>query len=215
MRSEVKIHAVQTNVEGEHRGILYRGFEKLEHAREFVEHGIVCFGSINMYRTIEDAKRRDTNEGEAVVQTPAPDGQGYIDFHVTSPAPTYVLCLTTSEASAREFGPHVVRINDVGTFQGDIIRSVGASPPIPNPRVKCGFVEYTRGYEVNAEPGVEDWVHLRCYQKAPSLAHEQEYRIALIVTRSLRHRASDPTDDHVFVRLDKYLSYCELLPGGN
>jgi hypothetical protein len=191
---------------------VYRGFTSPEHVREFVGEGIIAFRRIDSYRTIEDAQRVDANEGEAMLQTPTPDGQDVIDFHMTSPAPAYVLCLSTSEAAAREFGGHVVRINEPWTLVQDVISYNRDHPPIPYPRVIGGFVVYNRGARVPVDPDIDEWIFMRCFQKAPSFAPQREYRIALIVTRSYRNPLPDPTDERAFVRLNRRLTYCELLP---
>jgi hypothetical protein len=49
--------------------VLYRGFEVWEHADAFIN-GVIRFGRLDTCRDFEDTRRRDQDEGKALLHTP-------------------------------------------------------------------------------------------------------------------------------------------------
>jgi hypothetical protein len=117
--------------------VLYRGFEHLEHARSFVDEGIIRLGEIEAYRMHEDERRRDSHEGTAELRTPDADSQEIILGRAWTYNKVYVLCCSAADPEyvASKFGRNLVRINRPGALIADIRDHVSSHPAVPNPRV--------------------------------------------------------------------------------
>ncbi len=94
--------------------VLYRGFEVLEHARAFVDEGIIRFGRLDLYCNLEDPHRRDPGEEIARLRMPMPDSQDVADVIPTECKGrnwTYLLCASAADQGyvASKFGRYVVR----------------------------------------------------------------------------------------------------------
>jgi hypothetical protein len=81
--------------------ILYRGFDALEHARAFVKEGVIRFGRLDGYCNLEDARRRDRDEGKAQLLTPVPNSQDVILEEVKARNRVYVLCCSAALLQTR------------------------------------------------------------------------------------------------------------------
>src|SRR5207245_11175563 len=91
--------------------VLYRGFEHLEHASAFIDEGVIRFGWLQRYREIEDAGRRDIDEGTAAFRAPDAEAENAIlEQWARGLNWIYIFSCSTDEHAASEFG-HVVRIN--------------------------------------------------------------------------------------------------------
>jgi hypothetical protein len=194
--------------------ILYRGFRDLEHARAFVNDGVIRFGRLDHYRTIEDASRQDTDEGTAVLCALAPDSQDLIPEHWEGLNRVYILSCSAAEPGlvASKFGCHLVRINQPRALIDDIRRYASSHSLIPNQEVYSSWVSYDRGASVPTSPDIDEWLRLAYSQKSVSFTGEQEYRVALVSMRSYEHPSAEPTAAAVFIRLNGPLAYCDLLP---
>jgi hypothetical protein len=194
--------------------VLYRGFGSLDHARQFVNEGVISLGRLDRYRTLEDARRRDESEGTAALRTPAPNRIDLIPEHWQAMNRVYVLCCSAADPAlvATKFGRHLVRINKPRDLVADIRSYVSSHSIVPNPEVYATWVRYDRGDSVPASPDVDEWLRLSCSQKPASFMDEQEYRLAILSLRSYQHPAPDPLWARVSVKLSRALAYCDLLP---
>jgi hypothetical protein len=187
--------------------VLFRGFEHFEHARAFVDEGFMRFGWLKRYREIEDARRRDRDEGTAEFRAPAADSQDAILQQWKGNNWIYVLSCTASERGASEFG-HVVRINNPESLVSDIR---GYFSSHPSPMVYAAWVRYDRGATVLEPVDIDKCVTLAYTQKALCFAAQREYRIALFYLISNVGPLADPSEEAIFLTLNRRLSYCDLL----
>jgi hypothetical protein len=190
--------------------VLYRGFGALEHARAFIDEGVIRLGRLDNYCNLEDARRRDQDEGKAQLRTPVIaenwEGRNLI----------YVLCCSAADPAyvASEFGPHVVRINNPKALVADIRAHVSSDPVVRNPRVYETWVSYDRGAVVPRPPGIDEWLSLTYSQKSDFFAPNREYRIVIMSQFSPKYLLADPmAPSNIFLRLNRRLSYCDLLQG--
>ena len=184
--------------------VLYRGFDVLEHARAFVNEGVIRFGRLDGYRNSEDARRRDQDEGTAVLRTPViPENWEGLNR-------IYVLCCSAADPAcvASKFGHHLVRINNPEALVADIRDHVSSHPVVPNARVYARWVRYDRGATVPRSPDVDEWVDIAYSQKSAAFAAEREYRIAIVSL--LSGSFADPITASICIELNRRLSYCYL-----
>jgi len=198
--------------------ILYRGFDALEHAHAFVDEGIVRLGRLDNYCNLEDARRRDADEGKAKLLMPVPDSQDVTDVIPTECKGrnwVYVLCCSGAHPAdvASKFGPYVVRINNPGRLKADIRSYLSSNPVVPNPSVDPRWVTYDRDAAATRSLDADELLTLSYSQKSASFAAEQEYRIVILSLLTYKHPNRDPmASAHIFLRLNRRLSYCDVLP---
>jgi hypothetical protein len=198
--------------------VLYRGFKVLEHARAFVDEGIIRFGRLDMYRNLEDPRRRDPEEGIARLRMPMTDSQDVADVISTECKGrnwTYVLCCSAADQGyvASKFGRYVVRINNPGELIADIRDHLSSNPLVPNPSVDPRWVTYDRGAAATRSLDADELLTLSYSQKSASFVDDQEFRIAILSLLSREGPAADPIGAWAFVsvELHRRLSYCDLL----
>ena len=195
--------------------ILYRGFDAPEHARAFVNEGVIHFGRLDGYCNLEDARRRDRDEGKAQLLTPVPNSQDVILEEVKGRNRVYVLCCSAADPAyvASKFGPYLVRINNPEALVADIRDYILYHPVVKNPRIYAKRVRYDRGATVVRSPSLDEWVDIAWSQKSTFFEAEREYRIAILSGLSREGPAADPIGAWAFasVELNRRLSYCDLL----
>lgn len=195
--------------------VLFRGFEHLEHARAFVDEGVMRLGKLEWYRDHEDKRRRDPHEGIAELRTPDPDSQDIISTRWYRYNLVYVLCCSAADPAyvASKFGRYLVRINSPGALIADIREHVSSEPIVPNPSVDPRWVSYDRGAIAPRPLDPDDGLTLSYSQKTASFVDEQEYRIVIVSRFSYERPRADPMPPvHIFLRLNRRLSYCDALP---
>jgi hypothetical protein len=199
--------------------VLYRGFEVLDHARAFVDEGIIRFGRLDLYCNLEDPRRRDPGEGIARLRMPMPDSQDVADFIPTECNGrnwTYALCTSAADQGyvASKFGRYVVRINNPGERIADIRDHLSSNPIVPNPSVDPRWVTYNRGDAATRSLDADELLTLSYSQKSASFVDDQEYRIVILSLLSYQHRERDPmAASNIFLRLNRRLSCCDVLQG--
>ena len=198
--------------------VLYRGFNALEHARAFVNEGIIRLGRLDSYCNLEDARRRDPGEGTARLRMPMPDSQDVADAIPTECKGRnwiYVLCCSAADPAyvASKFGPYLVRINNPEALVADIRDYVSSHPVVKNPRIYAKRVTYDRDATVVRSPSLDELVDIAWSQKSTFFEAEQEYRIAILSLLSREGPAADPIGAWAFVsvELNRRLSHCDLL----
>jgi hypothetical protein len=196
--------------------ILYRAFDRRDHARAFVSSGSLRFRALEAYRELEDARRRDSAEGFARLRVPPPSGEGHISYTHRNINPTYVLCTAMDTVDlghlARQYGPHIVRINKPEQFFQDLHDHLRSSPYSKDFVLDAKMVSYTLDDAREAEPQHDEMFRLAYTQKSVIFAPDCEFRFALV------RIATDPRQDlrekapYIGFELGKRLRYCDLLP---
>jgi len=207
---------------------VYRAFDKEEYARALVEEGRIRLGQLRKYRDIEDARRRDTTEGEAHVQFPdevtrvqvdvksgeshSSRGPGIMHSRSSLGNPIYIFCTSLPEVEVEHmrenFGKHIVKIDNPAQLSADLDRAMKNSDLKLQGRVDSSRVTYTKGELVAADPQSSERFRLSYLQKPKEFEPEREFRFALIIGGAVR--PSDLPHD-IDLNLGGRLEYAELL----
>ena len=119
----------------------YKAYEKENYAKQFLSEGIFRMGCLLSYKEIEDESRRDPTEGSGHTKEPGivtvgwvspnPEEktiwtkeQGYQEHHIEFGNATFCFCTCLPEVDnahmLKEFGKHIVKINDPKKLAEDI-----------------------------------------------------------------------------------------------
>ena len=212
---------------GDYPPVLYRAFNKREHAEAFVQHGKIRLGLLNHYCEIEDAQRSDTSEGTGSITAPgivtqvAMTRTGTITRQWEEPGPVhhsvvftnavYILSLSypTDENCAilrNKFGVHVVRINAPRQLGQDITDALHSGPDDTAGVVECVRVIYNKGATVDAPLDRDTRLRLAYGQKPPEFEPEHEYRLVLI-----SQRVATGAAPFLHVNVGRPLLYAEIV----
>ena len=199
--------------------VVYRGFNREEYAKEFVEHGHFRLGRVNVYQKYEDEKRRDQFEGTGYVrvhdlvtsiripktgnkptsETTAPGivhHRSQLDNHI------FVLCCSLSPVRASQFGRHVVRICNPERLAVDMNKYLESLPWKVFGGVEGVIVQYTTGDVVASEPSAYEMAQFSYTQKPRCFNRDREFRFVTI-----QGRKSNPNGDYFEVDLQTHLGY--------
>jgi hypothetical protein len=158
--------------------VLVRGFKEQAHAESFLS-GNVRLQLDQVYRSIEDNERRDTEEGMARLTVP---GVGGTDVHYGGSFhnPVYLLCCSDPAAADPKFGRWVVCVNDPGT----LLHALGdASSPIAGrtlEEVRLLRVRYSKDSRVADTPDPGERFQLMLAQKPANFAADCEWRYVVM-----------------------------------
>lgn len=204
---------------------LYKAYTDERHARAFVDAGKVRLGALRQYQGIEDAKRRDSTEGEAHVrfrdivtrihfvpnssETYTSESPGTMEAHSSLGNPMFLFCTSLpdvdTEMLKRKFGQFLVKIENPVQLCEDIHRAMESRGW--KIRVAATAVEYTKGDIVEADPGPSGGARLSYTQKAKEFSEEHEFRFVAVILGAVR-----TTDLPEYVDLDfGAVSYAKLL----
>lgn len=194
----------------EHPRVLFRAFQELTHAREFVECGKFRLSNIINFVNSEDKARADSSEGQGYSLDK--DG-GRIYFELDQP--TFILCCSHVDVDLNflrnKMGKFVVKINDPlrlavlidDWFVRKNITTFGG--------VKCQTVKYTKGQIEEDDALASERAALSLYQKSPQFCMERECRfVALLCSNDINASLLD--SEFLHVDLGGPLSVIELLP---
>jgi len=121
---------------------LYRAFQTLEHAKNFVEHGQFRMGLLDSYTQTKDERRRDSSEGIAQVKVLG------IEHSSENFNCKYLRCCSDPEVDLdymkRRFGEYIVKINDPPRLAQDVTAWL-QNRDIPDPDVEWKKVRYDKG----------------------------------------------------------------------
>jgi hypothetical protein len=184
---------------------LFRAYSKREHAQSLLTRGSVRLQRIEYYRTIEDAKRQDTAEGEAHLQVPGDvpvvridpktgkivgrhTTPGHFNWQMSFQNPTYALCLSQADVDLTElrsrFGEHIVEVFAPQRFV-ERLHTSAQNLQLHDRElafVDCFSVRYEKG-RVGAQPNEgSELMRLSYGQKAPAFAVEREYRCVVVLS---------------------------------
>ena len=186
---------------------LLRGFKKESHAQTFLA-GDVRLQIQRFYRTIEDAKRKDPEEGEARLTVP---GVGGTDVHYGGSFhnPVYLLCCSDPSVGGAGFGPWVVNIKEPEA----LLRALGdAASPIPGRTLEEVHLLQVRYSKDDARvvdvPDSGERFKLMLAQKPASFADECEWRYVVIFSGPV---AGAPSP--IWLRVDNMSAIAAAMPG--
>jgi len=209
---------------------LYRAFNKEEYAQRFVEQGIFQLRPLPYYCKIEDANRKDKDEGEGrvVISMDRPvltldqkSGKilsqtnefGPVYFGTSSINPRYIQCFSGPQVNleylACQYGQHIVRINQPITLVDDVAAHLEQRLDLPSEMwVDCIQVRYDKDQSVSElpEPASQERIRMSYGQKDPRFSKDCEYRLVLTLPISI---SSCPVE--IEVKLQKKLEYTEIL----
>jgi hypothetical protein len=184
---------------------LVRGFKEESHAQTFLA-GDVRLQIQSFYQTIEDAKRKDSEEGEARLIVPGVGGTD-VNYGGSFHNPVYLLCCSDPAVGGAGFGPWFVGINAPGT----LLRALGdAASPIPGrtlDEVRLLRVRYSKGARVADAPHSGERFQLMLAQKPESYAHECEWRYVVTFSGPVAG-APDP----IRLRVDDMSAIATVMP---
>lgn len=184
---------------------LFKAFREPQFAKALSDEGRLRLWKLQYYTTIEDAARKDVDEGEGrlsvlgkvpVVTLDGMTGEikntyevdGHFNYGTTWLNPTYIYCMAMPGADVtelrRRFGEHIVEIAEPERFLRALHVAILATDlGGRRPDFVDGFaVRYDKG-AVGSVPE-DNSVHLRLSygQKRPEFACEWEYRVAVPIS---------------------------------
>ena len=184
--------------------VLYRVFNDVHWAREFVDHGRMRFSRVEYFADLEDPLRADAAEGKAhrlidgnvfkarldendeiieVWQEP-----GVINYRGESLNPAYIICFSLPpDGDERllpwKFGSVGVRIRDPKRLAQDITDALTREGKLRGtPVVECRSVMYDKGERGDDIADHFERTRLNWFQKPPAFADEYEWRFAVLAT---------------------------------
>ncbi len=174
---------------GEYPNILFRAFNKLEYAQQFLD-GYIRFGAVSGYTEIEDEGRRDKTEGVGHIVVEGVDTK--IKF--CSNIFYAVCCHRTLEAAMKTgHGKYIVEMHNPLCVAEDITKVLHSSPAKYFGGVEGVAIEYNKGQEAQCELSSYDKSRLTYSQKPLAYAHEEEFRYVFC--------RKDFTGNYLFVKL--------------
>ena len=204
--------------------MLYKHFPRREYAETLIS-GVVRFGSLDYYRSIEDAARGDPTEGTAVARhwsegreavVLGADGIRVIDSpgEVTRTSQAgnavFIVCFTLEPShSTQKLGKFLVEISDPRVFIDHIRGSLDPSCRWQRNAVVHGWhVEYDKG-ELCSQEGEHDPLRISVTQKPREYADQKEFRIVLISRATYARKADGTADipDFLYVKLNQLPLY--------
>jgi len=128
---------------GEFPDILFRSFDRIEYAQQFLS-GFIRFGSVVGYGKIEDKRRRDETEGLGHYLLDGRDVKIQFCSNVV-----YALCCHLDIKSAIEtnHGKYVVEVANPLYLAEEITRAIGLLNSKHFGGTEGVFIEYTKGNE--------------------------------------------------------------------
>ncbi len=206
-------------------GILYRFFEKSEHASEFIS-GEVRFGTLKKYQEVENQSRGDQTEGIGKLCIPGESlaidmGRriqnvipGYEELVVyADPRNHFVFCLSACEEGdlqllARKFGAYCVVVKDPKAFENDLVRALADDSvfSVNPPMLECKMVRYDKGESLSKQLSHAEKSNLAWCQKPTSYAYQKEFRVHFNFTS---HELIGSPEHHTLCT-GRSFSYCEM-----
>lgn len=157
---------------GEYPGTLFRAFDKLEYAQQFLD-GYLRFGTVLGYNEIEDEGRRDITEGVGHIHHEGSETKVKFSSNVF-----YAMCchLTLEAALETEHGKYIVEIFEPLRLAENITRVLRSSPAKHFGGIEGTAIKYNKGEKVDGELSSYEKSRLTYCQKPASYAHEKEFR---------------------------------------
>ena len=191
-------------------GILYRAYQKIEHAEKFVTDGAFRLGKLQIYRDLEDRSRTDRTEGRGHYL----DRDG-IHENFELGGDIYLLSLSTDEVDLAylkgKMGRNIVKISDPEVLIKDIENYLVSNGYVTFGGVKGDYIQYTKGGTIEKELNESDRAKLSVIQKPDMFLSECEYRLYTILNSQ---RSALPPNGYLDINLGKSLDYAEVIRKG-
>jgi hypothetical protein len=160
---------------GDFPNVLYRAFDKLEFAQQFLQ-GKLRFGNVTSYRRIEGARQDKT------------EGTGYYTFDEVSKKSQfcsnsiYALCChrTLEAATSTGHGKYIVEITNPFYLAEKATESLCKLKSKHFGGIEGVFIEYDKGEEKLEALDLFESSRLTYSQKPESYSHEEEFRYVFI-----------------------------------
>lgn len=178
---------------------LYRAFDKLEYADQFIGSGSLLMRHIRSYAIVEDTTRADSKEGLWSWANPDGSGGGYC-----SPYAAYIFCVSGPTVDLKylsRFGKFIVRINEPVQFASDIEGYI--KEPV---NIDCVKIRYRDVAVLKQRPTTEDAYRSTYSEKPARFFRECEYRVVAV------SNIVGPGCLGYSINLKRQLTYAELLP---
>lgn len=188
---------------------LLRFFKDKVFADAFVDAGTIRMNSQAYFKTIEDAARSDSSEGQGTLRVPGqqltavsiPSGKtslttGELECGFLQLNPIYIFCTSLPEVDVKrmsdKMGPYIVEIFEPGIFQDRLMESAVVKIPKGDMLLEpeAAPVRYDKGAVVAQRPKLGEHLNLAYTQKPASFAEECEFRF--IVRIGLPATPDDP-----------------------
>jgi len=167
---------------GSFPSIVYRVFDNINHAKQFLS-GQIRLSNVNIYRSTEDLKRQDKDEGSSLFI------HNNICHHSSfSSNSVFVYCFhrTLRAAKNSKFGQYIIEINNpkqlaisiTNLFSNQNIKYYGG--------IEGVNIEYTTGGNRIDKLSSIERTSLIYSQKPISYSEEEEFRFVLISEKSLK-----------------------------
>lgn len=212
---------------------VYRCFEKEEYAVQFVEEGRFRVGSLERYKCIEDAARRDSTEGEGLYGLRGPVVSGRISVNADVPAEwisevgiqqhhtqalnsVYLFCCANLSADLeflrRRFGRYVVKIVSPVVLAIEIDHALNGYDGNSGPFLVEGRdVEYNKGSLITDGRSAHELSDLSYAQKPADYRDEKEFRFCIMSTGGAAYAAGN-AESYLDIALGSgRMSYAEML----
>jgi len=183
---------------GEFPETLFRSFDKLEYAQQFVS-GSIRFGTVLSYKKNEDERRRDATEGTG--RFVCEGVQSEVEFCSNV---VYALCCHKSLESALKtnYGKYIVEIGDPLYLAEEITRTLRNLNTKHFGGIEGVSIEYTKGEAVSQKPNSYGISRLTYSQKPPCFSDDNEFRFIFI------HK--EFAGNHIFIPLNKCIKGCVI-----
>ncbi|AGS39463.1 hypothetical protein [Cycloclasticus zancles] len=157
---------------GEYPKSLFRVFDKLEYAQQFLD-GYLRFGTVLGYTEIEDKGRRDQTEGTGHIVNEGSDTKIKFCSNIF-----YTLCchLTLEAALETGHGIYIVEIFNPLHLAEDITRVLRSSSAKHFGGIEGVSIQYDKGEVVEGKLSSYEKSRLTYCQKPVSYTHEEEFR---------------------------------------
>lgn len=182
--------------------ILYRAFDKLEHAHDFLN-GKIRFGKLDYYRNIENHNRQDVSEG--IGHFICNGKSSFVEFASNE---IFILCFYKSLNAAKKhnIGNHMVKIQNPMCLAEEITHHLHTLPGKFFGGIEGCNVEYTKGHDIPKVPGNPEIARLAYVQKPDRYGDEDEFRFIIL------RKNQNNNDEFLLINLEKSLgNECAIL----
>ena len=161
---------------GEYPKILYKSFDTLEFAQQFLS-GYIRFGNVLEYKEIEDENRRDITEGTGHYSTNGKDTKIMFASNVC-----YALCCHKDIMSAlkSKHGKYIVEISNPLHLAEELTSSLSNLTSKHFGGIEGVHIDYNKGEEKANKLVSHTSSRLTYSQKPKRFLHENEFRFVFI-----------------------------------
>ena len=175
---------------GEYPDILFRSFDCLEHAQQFLS-GNIRFGSVLGFRKEEDERRRDEMEGTGHYTIDGIDSKSQFCSNAV-----YALCCHRDIESAKKasHGKYIIEIANPLYIAEELTRSLRELGSKHFGGIEGVYIEYDKGIEKEEQLDSYDSSKLAYSQKPEVFSYDNEFRFIFI--------RKDYAGDYIYLQLN-------------